>query len=98
MDIQKIQEAVKEEVFFREHAIQKMVERGITEEHIIEAIENGEIIEEYPQDKYGPTCLIFGLTKHGRPLHALVSSSLPVWVITAYEPDESKWVDYKIRR
>ncbi len=49
MDIQKIQEAVKEEVFFREHAIQKMVERGITEEHIIEAIENGEIIEEYPQ-------------------------------------------------
>lgn len=51
MDIQKIQDAVKQDIFFREYAIQKMVEREITEEHVIEAIENGEIIEEYPQDK-----------------------------------------------
>ena len=31
------------------------------------------IIENYPHDKYGPSCLILGFTKEGRPLHIQVS-------------------------
>ena len=98
MDIGRIHQAIQKEVYFREHAIQKLVERNIAEKEVVEAIESGEIIEEYPVDKYGPTCLIFGLTESRRPLHVLVSYSVPIWVVTAYEPDERQWLDHKIRR
>ncbi|MEG4054235.1 MULTISPECIES: DUF4258 domain-containing protein [unclassified Microcoleus] len=33
----------------------------------------GEVIEEYPDDKYSPSCLIFGLTIANRPLHVQCS-------------------------
>ena len=58
MDIRHIQSAIQQEIYFREHAIARMLERNITESEVIEAIQSAEIIEEYPQDKYGPTCLI----------------------------------------
>jgi Domain of unknown function (DUF4258) len=35
-------------------------------QEIREAIEIGEIIEDYPEDKYAPSCLILGFTKSGR--------------------------------
>jgi hypothetical protein len=44
----------------------------------------GAIIEEYPEDKYGPSCLIYGITRRGMILHVQCSVD-PVWVITAYD-------------
>ena len=35
--------------------------------------ENAQIIENYPEDKYTPSCLILGFTKLNRPLHLQVS-------------------------
>jgi len=60
----------------------------------------GEIIEDYPEDKYGPSCLILGLTKTGRPLHIQCSyPSRPlIKVITLYEPDPDLWVDFRVRK
>ena len=37
-------------------------ERRITCEEVLEAISSGEVIEDYPNDKYGPSCLILGYT------------------------------------
>ena len=65
---------------------------------VMEAILNGEIIEEYPQDKYSPSCLIYGKTKAGRDLHVQVSLPPKVVVITTYEPDSDEWIDCQIRR
>ncbi len=63
-------------------------------------IENGEIIEDYPDDKFGPSCLIYGRTKLERPLH--IQCSYParpkIKIITVYEPDPEEWIDFKIRR
>jgi hypothetical protein len=84
-------------VFFREHAVQKMAERNITKDEILSVLNSGQIIEEYPNDKYGPTCLVHGVCDD-RQLHVLVSCSTPVWVITAYIPDREKWQDFKVRR
>ncbi len=52
----------------------------------------GEIIEDYPKDKYGPSCLIYGMTEVGKILHVQCSID-PVWIITAYDPTLSpeKW-------
>ncbi len=54
----------------------------------------------YPQDKYGPSCLIFGKTAAGRPLHVQGSDpSRPiVKIITVYEPDPALWTDFKVRK
>ena len=98
MEIQHIQSAIQQEIYFREHAIAKMLQRNITEFEVVEAIQSGKIIEEYPEDKYGPTCLILGTTQTGRVLHVLTSYTTPIWVITTYEPDLNQWIDDRIRR
>jgi hypothetical protein len=85
---------------FSKHAVDQTILRHITVEELEEAIVGGEIIEDYPDDKYGPSCLIFGLTRAGRALH--VQCSYPsrdlVKIITVYEPDPGYWVDFKVRR
>ena len=65
-----------------------------------EAIEGGEMIEHYPADKYGPSCLIFGRTAAGRPLHIQCTAPErnPVKVITLYQPDPGLWIDCRRRR
>ncbi|HJW84249.1 MAG TPA: DUF4258 domain-containing protein, partial [Anaerolineae bacterium] len=58
------------------------------------------VIEDYPDDKYSPSCLVLGFTGTGRPLHLQVSyiESDLVRIITVYEPDESEWIDFVKRR
>ena len=85
---------------FTRHALDQSILRGITVEELREAIANGELIEDYPKDKYGPSCLIFGMTKSSRPIH--VQCSYPsrelIKIITLYQPDPEQWIDYKVRR
>ena len=54
-----------------------------------------EVIEDYPQDKYGPSCLILGSTQAGRALHLQCSyPSRPlIKIITLCEPDPDFWTD-----
>ncbi|MCH8295005.1 DUF4258 domain-containing protein, partial [Candidatus Poribacteria bacterium] len=74
--------------------------RHISVQKVREAMEESEIIEDYPNDKYGPSCLILGFTQSVRPLHIQCSyPSRPlVKIITLYEPDPSRWMDFKTRR
>jgi hypothetical protein len=51
------------------HAVRQMVERNITPEEIAQTVLAGEVIEDYPDDKYGPNCLVCGTAKSGRVLH-----------------------------
>ena len=85
---------------FTIHALERRIERDISKNEIEDSILNGEIIEEYPRDKYLPSCLILGYTKEKRPLHIQISCD-PVWVITCYDPSEKsgEWSsDFKHRR
>ena len=75
-----------------------MIKRFIERNEVEEAMMNGEIIEEYPDDKYSPSCLLYGKTGKGRDLHVQVSLPPKVVIITTYEPDPSEWFDFKIRR
>jgi hypothetical protein len=55
---------------FTKHAVDQTIIRNISVDEMEEAISGRcEIIEDYPDDKYGPSCLILGFTKAGRPLH-----------------------------
>ncbi|MFT5367641.1 MAG: hypothetical protein ACI8V2_002602 [Candidatus Latescibacterota bacterium] len=84
---------------FSQHAVDMSVIRHISVSEIREAVSNGDVIEDYPQDKYGPSCLIFGQTQSGRPIHIQCSypSRDPIKVITVYEPDPNLWIDFRKR-
>ena len=75
-----------------------MIKRNVTRQEVEGAMLSGEIIEEYHDDKYSPSCLIYGKTEVGRDLHIQVSYPPSVVVITVYEPDPEEWVDFKTRR
>jgi len=85
---------------FSKHALDQSILRGITVQELREAIADGEVIEDYPNDKYGPSCLVFGMTKLRRPIHLQCSypSRKVVKIITLYQPDPEQWIDYKVRR
>ena len=85
---------------FSKHAVDRSILRRISVQELREAIASGEVIEDYPEDKYGPSCLVLGFTQAGRPLHIQCSyPSRPlVKIITLYEPDPDKWIDFRVRR
>jgi hypothetical protein len=86
---------------FSKHAVDQTIIRGITVAELEQAIlARSEVIEDYPEDKHGPSCLILGFTADGRPLHVQCSyPSRPlVKIVTVYEPDPSLWLDLRIRK
>ena len=63
-----------ERVLYSRHARQEMLHESfgrIAEHEVCEAVLNGEIIEEYANDRPYASRLIFGVTGAGRPLHVL---------------------------
>ena len=99
--IQELREKVAAGVFeFSQHATDQSILRHISVQELREVIAVGEVIEDYPNDKYGPSCLILEVTGGSRPIHVQCSyPSRPLTkIITLYEPDPAVWIDYKQRR
>lgn len=99
--IKDIQSKVQQGQFeFSKHVVDQSILRRISVKEMREAIASSQVIEDYPDDKYGPSCLVFGLTETNRPLHIQCSHpSRPlIKIITLYEPGPDEWVDFKVRR
>jgi hypothetical protein len=78
-------------VVYRIHAVQRMAERGILEEHVARAIAEGKVIEDYPNDKPYPSRLLLGWAEN-RPIHVVTATAEhEIIVITVYEPDPGLW-------
>lgn len=76
------------------HARQQSQTRRISPEEIESAILRGQVIEDYPDDPRGPSCLVFGYTRQRRPIHIVVaypSTGQRMKVITVYEPSANQW-------
>ena len=73
----------------------------ICEQEVFEAVQCGEVIEDYPDDRPYPSALIYGHTEAGRPVHVVCAyaddDDLAI-VITVYEPDVSRWTDFRRRK
>ncbi|MBE5807680.1 MAG: DUF4258 domain-containing protein [Clostridiales bacterium] len=81
-------------VFITEHAAERARQRGILSRDIRSAVENGEIIEQYPDDYPFPSCLVLGEDEQGNSLHVCMSEEgNGSRIITAYYPDKSRWND-----
>lgn len=82
-------------VFITAHLRLRMRERGIRYSEIMEALQSGEIIEDYPTDYPYPSCLLLA-----DGLHVVCGiGEGKLFVITAYRPTPEKWeADGKTRK
>jgi len=102
MVVAEIQEKIRARKYeFSKHAVDQSIWRDISVAELQQALLSAcEVIEDYPDDKYGPSCLVLGFTQAGRPLHVVCSypSRSCLKIITLYEPDPLAWIDNRIRR
>lgn len=88
---------------FSIHAERERQADQITTEELEEALENCEIVEDYPDDPRGASCLVLGFAAE-RPIHtvcAVKHEPEEVFLITVYDPSRrpEKWTeDYRRRR
>jgi hypothetical protein len=81
-------------VYWKDHALSCLRERAIRVDDIIDALSNGQVIEEYCTDKPFPSVLVNGRTRSGRPMHVAVGvneQAGEIHIVTGYEPDPLKW-------
>lgn len=91
----RVRQSAAKRILTLPHAIRQMSKPGrmITTADIRAVIYNGEIIENYPDDIRGHSCLMLGVADE-RPLHVVCAPKDDYLVIiTAYPPDGQEWVD-----
>ncbi|MBK5929826.1 DUF4258 domain-containing protein [Halochromatium salexigens] len=97
----KVLAAASQRILFLPHAIRQIsrLERMISTEEIRDAIFHGEIIEEYPEDVRGESCLVLYAAGQ-RPVHVVCAPRAEyLAVITAYRPSPDKWSDdFRVRK
>lgn len=66
----------------------------ITTEEVRTIIDHGELVEDYPNDPRGHSCLMLGLGEGGRPIHVVCAPKDEyLAIITAYLPDPGEWAE-----
>jgi len=92
--VHKVKEAAAKKILFLPHAIDQMnrPERLITPAEVREIIMEGYVIEDYPSDPRGHSCLIIGRMSAERVVHVVCSPKEDyLAVITAYLPSTDEW-------
>jgi len=61
---------------------------------------NSKIIEDYPNDPRGHSCLVLGFTEKQKPVHIVcgLREEEMLVIITVYRPDPQEWVDWEKRK
>ncbi|MFQ5706081.1 MAG: DUF4258 domain-containing protein [bacterium] len=91
-----VRKPAEKKLLFLPHAVRQMSlpERMITGPEVREVVKTGELIEDYPEDARGHSCLILGFGKSARPIHVVCSPKDDyLAIITAYLPDPTEWKD-----
>ena len=105
MDLKEIQRLIRGGKYeFSFHAQQERLEENLDIQESEEAVvSQGEILEEYPDDPRGESCLVLGFAG-ARPIHAVVgwatrrrNGQKVLRVITVYRPTLPKWTDPRTR-
>ena len=98
---QLIRDRALQRLLFLPHAVRQMSrpDRMISTGDVRKVLVDGKIIEDYPEDTRGHSCLILGWGKDGRPIHIVCAPKDEyLAVITAYIPDEAQWSkDFRTR-
>ena len=102
MELSDIIEAIRtDRVRITDHADEEANSDRLTFDEIYFSVFHGEIIEEYEDDRPYPSCLIYGKTFGGDPIHSVWAyNKKSQWavLITVYRPDPNRWVEWRNRR
>ena len=81
------------------HADNERLAAGLTVSQLEVALSECEVIERYPDDPRGESCLVLGFTPDGMPVHIVCGRNLMghLTLITVYIPTMPKWKDPRIR-
>jgi len=100
--LQQAREAAAERILFLPHAVTQMStpERMIATWEIRAVVFEGAIIEDYPEDTRGHSCLMLGYGDNARPVHVVCAPKADyLAAITAYLPSPMHWAsDWRTRR
>ena len=102
--LEQVKRAARQRVLYLPHAVRQMShsDRMIAPAEVEHIVISGEVIEDYPQDPRGHSCLLLGVGEGGRLLHVVCSPKddyLAIIIITAYVPDPEQWsADVRRRR
>jgi len=100
---ERIKELIKrDEIKISDHGYDEIAEDDIFIKDIIADINNGIIVEDYPEYPNGPCVLVLEKDRDAHPIHVVwgipKGASSPAVIITAYRPDKNMWTDNFTRR
>mgnify|MGYP002639403232 FL=1 len=102
MEIDNIIDAIQaNRIRITDHADEESQSDQLTFDEVYLSVFNGQIIEDYPEDKPYRSCLIYGHTFSGDPVHSVWAfNDENQWavLITVYRPDPDRWINYRVRR
>ena len=79
------------------HAHQERQSEKITVKEIEQTLLTGDIIETYPDDPRGESCLVSG-PDSSKPLHVVCGNRGDrLLIVTVYRPKSPTWIDHKTR-
>lgn len=89
-----VRHAALQRILFLPHTLQQIVkpDRIISTAEIRAVVEHGEVIEDYPEDARGHSCLMLSFGFQGRAIHVVCAPKNEyLAIITAYLPDPLQW-------
>lgn len=95
-----VRDRASEKIIFLPHAVRQMSrpDRMIRPADVRNVVEKGELIEDYPEDVRGHSCLLMGFSADGLPIHVVCSPKEDyLAIITAYIPSSKEW-EYGFRK
>ena len=99
---QLVRAAVRKKLLVLPHAIKQMSrpDRMITVAEVRRTVLSGELVEDYPEDVRGHSCLMLGTGGSGRPIHVVCAPQGEyLAIVTAYLPESHEWKpDHRTRR
>ena len=92
----------RSEVIISNHGYDELAEDGLLVKEIIASVNNGKVVEDYPEYPKGTCVLVLQKDKEGNPMHVVwgipKNASSPAVLVTAYKPDTSIWKDNFMER
>lgn len=99
--IEGVRVAAAKRILFLPHAVRQMSrpERMISPAEIRIILAQGVMVEDYPEDSRGHSCLLLGHGHDGRAVHVVCSPKEDyLAIVTAYLPSSDIWEGDNMRR
>jgi hypothetical protein len=85
------------QVYWSRHAITEMVQDQLTRPEVETALENCDVIEDYPTTHRPlPDCLVLDQLQSTQPIHEVIAIDEArdrIFVVTVYRPSPERWED-----